>query len=239
MTAAHPLKVLAIGAHPDDCELGCVGTLAKCIERGDQVSIAVVCKGNSASLNMSPEELAEVRHKEAQDAANLLGADLIWMGLPDFGVDHTEDTKRLFSDVIRKTAPDLVITHFHSDYGSDHNNTFFLVLDATLSATIRNFPSDVPPIEKIPLLYMMEPLAGYNFQPQLYVDITDTFGKKLAMLECHSSQMEFMSRYGGQDFRIYMETVARFRGYQCSVKLAEGFIPHASWGHMPAGRVLP
>jgi LmbE family N-acetylglucosaminyl deacetylase len=85
----------------------------------------------------------------------------------------------------------------------------------------------------------MEPLAGYHFQPQVYVDVTDTFSRKLAMLECHRSQMEFMSRYGGQDFRVYMETVARFRGYQCGAKLAEGFIPHASWGHVSAGPVLP
>ena len=85
----------------------------------------------------------------------------------------------------------------------------------------------------------LEPLGGYNFNPHIYVDITATFETKLKMLQCHRSQIEWMSRYGGMDFARYIDVVARFRGYQSRVELAEGFIPHPSYQHVPAGRVLP
>ena len=86
---------------------------------------------------------------------------------------------------------------------------------------------------------MMEPSAGFNFQPQVYVDIGETFETKRQMLQCHRSQLEWMGRLGGLDMRQYIEVAARFRGYQSGVELAEGFIPHASLGHVAAGAVLP
>jgi LmbE family N-acetylglucosaminyl deacetylase len=239
MTVASPLKILAIGAHPDDIELGCAGTLARCIGRGDAVTMAIVCRGDSASCGLPPEELAQVRSREVREAAHVLGADLIEMGLPDYGVWPGRQTVAAFVEVIRRADPNLIITHYHPDYGGDHNNTLLAVLDATVAATVPNFAAGHPATKKIPLLYMMEPLGGFNFQPQVYVDITDTFETKLRMLECHRSQLEWMSRYGGMDCREYVETVARFRGYQSNVRLAEGFVPHGSWGHVPAGSVLP
>lgn len=239
MPESHPLRILAVGAHPDDIELGCAGTLARCVQRGDCVVMAVTCQGNSASAEMAESDLVKLRRQEAEASAGILGAELIWAGLRDFHVECTEENKRIFSDIIRRAQPDVVITHYYQDYGGDHNNTFELVLDATLSATIRNFSSDLPPIPKVPFLYMMEPLGSYGFQPQVYVEITDTFAAKFRMLECHQSQVDFMSRYDGQDFRKSMELVARFRGYQSGVEMAEGFVPHPSWAHMPAYPVLP
>ncbi len=233
------LNILAVGAHPDDVEFGCAGALARCIARGDRATIAIVCRGDSASSDRPPQELAAVRGEEARSAARLLGADLIQMGLPDYGVWYDRETLGRFSDVIRLARPDLVITHFHSDYGGDHNNTLKLVVDATLAAAVPNFPGAHPPLARIPWLYMMEPMGGYGFQPQVYVDVTATLATKLRMLECHQSQMQWMSRYGGLDSRRYVETVARFRGYQAGVEFAEGFIPHASFGHVPPRSVLP
>lgn len=234
-----PLRILAIGAHPDDIELGCAGTLARCIQRGDEVTIAIVCKGDCGSSDMSREELARVRSQEARDAAELLGADLVELGLADFGVEIAASIATLFTDLLRRVNPDVVITHYRDDYGSDHNNTFQLVRDASLAATVPNIESSHPPAKSMPLLYMMEPLGGFDFMPAIYVDIGDTYATKLKMLECHQSQIRWMSRYGGVDFRDYMTTVARFRGYQCQAKYAEAFVPHRSWGHIAAGRVLP
>jgi len=234
-----PLRILAIGAHPDDVELCCAGTLARCIERGDQVTIAIACEGNSASMDRSPEEIVKIRRREANSAARLLGADLIQMGLSDFGVDVNLQTKQLFANAIRQAAPDVILTHYHTDYGSDHNNTFVLVRDAALAATVGNFRTSRPAVTKSPLIYMWEPLAGYGFQPEIYVDVTKTFSTKVNMLKRHKSQREWFLRRGGLDFVDYMETVARFRGYQSGVKLAEGFIPLKNWANIGTGRVLP
>ena len=234
-----PIRILAIGAHPDDVEFCCAGTLARCIERGDQVTIAFACQGESASMDLPPEEIVKIRSREARAAARLLGADLIEMGLSDYGVDVNLATKQLFADAIRQAAPDVILTHFHTDYGSDHNNTFVLVRDAALAATVGNFRTSRPAVSKSPLIYMWEPLAGYGFQPEVYVDVTDTWSTKVKMLNCHKSQREWFRRRGGMDVANYMEVVARFRGYQSGVKLAEGFIPLKNWANIRTGSILP
>jgi N-acetylglucosamine malate deacetylase 1 len=235
-----PLRIAAIGAHPDDVEIACAGTLARCLERGDSVSMIVMCNGNSASTSMLPEELAAVRSGELKNAAKLLGADaLIELGLPDFGVWLQHENLLRLTDAIRQVRPDVVITHFDADYGTDHNHTLKLAQDATLAASVPGVKTEHPPIPGIPYLYMMEPLGSYGFQPHLYVDITSTFKIKIQMLECHRSQIDWMSRYGGMDTREYIETLARFRGFQAGVKYAEGFIAHGSWGHVPPRSILP
>jgi N-acetylglucosamine malate deacetylase 1 len=234
-----PLRILAIGAHPDDVELHCAGTLARCIQRGDQVTIALACKGDSASMDLPGEKITKIRSREAIKAARVLGAELIEMGLSDFGVDVSLETKQLFTDVIRQASPDVILTHFHSDYGSDHNNTFVLVRDAALAATVGNFRTSRPAVSRSPLIYMWEPLAGYSFQPEVYVDITNTFSTKVRMLNCHRSQREWFLRRGGVDFLDYIEVVAQFRGYQSGVKLAEGFVPLKNWANIGTGPVLP
>ncbi len=238
-TGHKPLRILAIAAHPDDVELCCAGTLARCAERGDHVTIAFACKGDTASMDLPGDEIARIRSGEAKNAARVLGADLIPMGLLDYGVDVNLQTKQLFSDVIRQAAPDVIFTHFHPDYGSDHNNTFVLVRDAALAATVGNFRTSRPAVSTLPLIYMWEPIGGYGFQPEVYVDITNTFSTKVKMLHCHKSQREWFLRRGGVDFLDYIEVVAKFRGYQASVKLAEGFIPLKNWANIGARSVLP
>ena len=123
MTSNAPMRILAIGAHPDDIEFGCAGTLARCVQRGDSVVMAVACVGDSASSDLSPEELAKVRSAELKNSARTLGAELIEMGLLDYGVWPNRETAMLFTDVVRQARPDVVITHGNTDYGSDHNNT--------------------------------------------------------------------------------------------------------------------
>lgn len=233
------MRILAIGAHPDDIEFGCAGTLARCVQRGDSVVMAVACVGDSASSDLSPEELAKVRSAELKNSARTLGAELIEMGLLDYGVWPNRETAMLFTDVVRQARPDVVITHGNTDYGSDHNNTHALTLDATVAATVKNVVTDHPAVAKVPYIFLMEPLAGYGFNPHVYVDITETFDVKLRMLQCHVSQMEWMTRYGGFDSCKYIEIAARFRGYQAGVTMAEGFIPHQSHGRVPCGSVLP
>jgi len=233
------LSVLAVGAHPDDIECGCAGTLALCARRGDRITIAIAARGDSASSDLDPEELAALRSREARTSAGLIGAELVELGLDDWSVALTDECRALITDTIRRCSADLVITHFDKDYGSDHNNLLTLTLDASVCATVARLLTDHPPIARIPAVLMMEPLAGFGFEPEVYVDITDTLDTKRRMLECHKSQIEWMSRYGGMDFREYIEVVARFRGYQCGARYAEGFIAHKSFAHVPPARLLP
>ena len=234
-----PLNVLAVGAHPDDIELTCAGTLARCVRRGDTVTVAVLCRGDMASSHLSPDELVKVRSRELENSMKLLNAGLVELGLPDGGVEVNREQKYLVARMLRRVKPDLIITHFDKDYGGDHNHTLSLVLDATVYATVPSVDADTPPLPRIPLLYMMEPLAGHGFDPQVYVDITETFEIKNKMLQCHQSQMEWMRNHGGMDLCNYIDVICRFRGFQARVKYAEGFIPHPSFFHVQAGPVLP
>ena len=234
-----PLRVMAIAAHPDDVELNCAGTLARCRQRGDNITIAIGCKGDSASTSLPGGDLATIRSREARASAEILEAQLIEMGLKDYCVDVNLETKRLFADAIRQANPDIVLTHFHTDYGSDHNNTFVLVRDAALAATVPNFMTARPAIPRMPLIFMWEPYGGYSFQPEIYVDITETMETKVKMLSCHQSQIEWAKNHGGTDFFDFIQTVAKYRGYQSGVKLAEGFISLKNSSNIRAGAVLP
>lgn len=238
-TGRTPLRVLAVAAHPDDAELFCAGTLARYRLRGDHVTIVIACRGDSATLDLPPDELVAVRRREAAESARLLGADLVHLDLPDWAVDVDAAARRRVTDAIRQARPDVLFTHFHTDYGSDHNNTFVLVRDAALMASVPSVVTGHSAVPRAPAIFLWEPLGGFGFQPEVFVDITDTFATKVGMLECHRSQRDWLQRHGGMDFAEYIETVARFRGFQAGVRLAEGFIPLKNWGNLRAHGVLP
>ena len=106
MNTHTPLRILAVGAHPDDVEIACAGTLARCLERGDRVSLIVMCNGNSASTSLGAEELAAIRSKELKAAANVLGVEsLVELGLPDYGVWLQRDILLKLTDAIRQLGP--------------------------------------------------------------------------------------------------------------------------------------
>lgn len=233
------LRVLAIGAHPDDVELCCAGTLARCVERGDHVTVAIACNGDSASFDLAPDDLVKLRSREARAAAKSIGADLIEMGISDWNLDVNIDTKKLFADTIRQARPDVILTHYHTEYGSDHNNTFVLVRDAALAATVPRITTSHKAMKRQPAIFMWEPLGGYGFQPDIYVDITKTLKAKIRMLGCHLSQREWLSRHGGPDFAEYIEVVSRYRGMQAGVAHAEGFVPLKNWAQIAARPLLP
>lgn len=233
------MKIMAIGAHPDDIEIGCAGTLARCTQRGDKVTMVVVCRGEMGSGSLPVKKLLKIRSQEARQSSRLIRAELVELGRADGHAEINHANLNLFTDIIRQIAPDCIITHYHADYSLDHNNTLTLTRDASLYATVPHVRTHHPPLRNIPFLYMMEPLGGYNFQPEVFVDISATFATKLDMLACHKSQIAWMSRYNGMDFRKYIEVVARFRGYQSQVEFAEGFVAHKSWAHIPARPILP
>ena len=88
-------------------------------------------------------------------------------------------------------------------------------------------------------LYYMDTLAGVNFMPTEYVDISDTMDLKLEMLECHESQMKWMRDHDHIDFAEFVKTCARFRGLQCGVTYAEAFTQCQAWPKLTTRRMLP
>lgn len=233
------MKVLAIGAHPDDVELLCAGTLARFARDGNEVFICHLCDGNKGSLTHTSSELAEIRRQEAINSAKVIGATSIWGGLSDGEVVLDLDGRSKVIDVIRQSDPDLIITHSPGDYHSDHVNTSKLVFEATYLANLKLWKSDYDASTKLPYLYYMDTLAGINFEPQEYVDITDTIETKIEMMLNMKSQLGWLKDMHDCDAPEFIKSVAKFRGFQAAVPYAEAFAQQKMYPQGLTRRVLP
>lgn len=217
--------VLVISCHPDDMELACAGTLLKCKERGDKVVICHLSSGNLGHVIIPPDELSVIRANEAKKSAAIGGFDeVIWGGFDDLQIyDNNQEARDKVVDVIKRVDPDFIITHDPNDYMPDHTATSRLVFDACFTATLPNYHTKTEGAAKMVPVYYMDTLAGVNFNPTEYVDVTPFIEKKLEMLECHESQLVWMRDHDGIDFADMVRTCSKYRGYQAGVEYAEGF----------------
>ncbi len=234
------MRILAVGAHPDDIELNCAGTLLKFRKRGDEIFVAVLCNGDKGHYEIGPEELARIRHLEAEAAAKAEGAALVGVGLfPDLEIHSDSESRRKVVEVIRRARPDLILTHWPDDYMCDHSTTGRLVIDASFTASLPNYRTESPHIEAIPPIYFLDTAAAVNFQPTDYVDISDFIEEKAKALLCHQSQYRWLLDHDGIDYVEFMKKHSAFRGIQCGVKYAEAFKRYAVWGRIHPGTSLP
>jgi len=233
------VRVLAVGAHPDDVEFLCAGTLVKCVARGDEVTIAVATNGEVGSSTLAKHEIAAIRKKEAEASASLLGARLIWMGFPDEFLFSDAATRTRFIDVLREANPDFVIAHSPGDYHPDHRISGEIITDARILSTIRNIVTEHPPCAKIPHVYYMDTLGGVDFAPELFVDITREIETKKAMLLKHESQMGFLKDLYGISSVEFMESMAKARGIQSGCRYAEAFRSLRTWPVTAPRSLLP
>ena len=234
------MRVLAIGAHPDDIEIACAGTLAKCVKRGDTVIVCHVSTGNLGHVVIPPEELKVIRANEAKKAGSLAGIEVISAGFNDLDIfDNNKEARDRLVDIIQYADPDFIITHNPDDYMPDHTAVSRLVFDASFSATLPNYKSKLNKAAKLVPIYYMDTLAGVNFVPTEFVDITEEIDLKIEMLNCHESQIVWMRDHDGIDFPDMVRTCSRYRGYQCGVAYAEGFRQCNVYLKNTAKRLLP
>lgn len=235
------MNILAIGCHPDDLEIGCGGTLAKYVKQGHKVVMCHVANGDMGHAIIMPPELREIRTKEAENGGAVLGVtEVINIDVGDLKVDscNSETTKKIIN-VIRYVEPDLIITHSPVDYMRDHLEVNRLVFDASFSSSVPHMPTTSPAFGSIVPIYYMDTLAGVNFLPTEYVDISETIEQKIKAVDCHQSQVKWMKDHDGIDFLDFVRTVSKFRGLQCSVPYAEGFTACMTWPRVPVKRLLP
>jgi len=203
-------RIIAIGAHGDDIELGCGGSIAKAAEQGDVVKMVLVTGTELKTNNNLSIRTSKQAQNEANEAATLLGIkDIEILGYEDTKVPYSVDLISELDEIINKFKPDIIFTHFVFDTHQDHINT----AHSTISAS-RN--------QRSILLY--EPInpsgQGYvAFRPQVYVDISSTINKKIDSLKAHKSQY---SRYSDSWTRG-VKARAAFRGFEMGVDYAECF----------------
>ena len=234
------MRVLAVGAHPDDLEILCGGTLARYVQEGHEVVMCHATTGNRGSFVHTSEEVARIRGGEAKRAAELCGAEEATLGLSDGEVSAADrEQQRLVVDLVRETRPDVILTHSPGDYMGDHNEISRLVFECSFHATLPLYETAKPSHRHVTPIYYMDTLMGLGFQPTEYVDVSAVIDTKTAMLEAHESQLTWLRDHDGVDVVEQMRTVSRFRGLQCGVEYAEGFVPCLTWLRPTTRRLLP
>ncbi|MDA0315409.1 MAG: PIG-L family deacetylase [Bacteroidetes bacterium] len=184
------LKIMFIGAHPDDCDIKGGGTAALFVEMGHQVKFLSVTNGDAGHMEMGGGMLAKRRYAETQEVAKRLG---ITYDVLDNHDGELLPTLEIRLDVIRKIRQwdaDVVISHRPNDYHPDHRYTGILVQDAAFMVGVPNSAADTPPLRKNPVfLYYQDNFQKPNpFQPHIAIDITSVIDKKFDALDAHVSQ---------------------------------------------------
>ncbi len=233
------MRILAVGAHPDDLDILCAGTLAKFAKRGDEIFMGILTDGSKGHFRTPPAELAEIRKSEATESSEVIGAELIWLGMPDACLFDDERTRLRVIDMMRIAKPDLIMTHSPNDYHPDHRMASKLVFDATYIATVPHMKTEHSHYEAVAPIYYMDTPAGFDFQPEVYVNITDTIDKKKEMMSKHQSQVQWLKEHDNIDILDFIDITAKFRGLQCGAMYAEGFRLKRGWLGISKERLLP
>jgi len=233
------MVILAVGAHPDDIEFLCAGTLAKYAQAGHKVFVCHLCSGNRGHTTIPMEELGRIRTTEAVEAAKIIAAEALTLNIDDVDIFVDRETTLRVIDLIRQVRPDVIITHSPDDYMPDHTVTSKLVYDASFVATVPHTVTKHKYHDKLAPIYYMDNMAGLNFSPTDYVDISDTIEIKREMLLCHKSQQQWLREHDNIDIIEFMETLSKFRGMQCGVAFAEAFRRLNVWGKVTPERLLP
>jgi N-acetylglucosamine malate deacetylase 1 len=244
-------KILAVGAHPDDVEFMCAGLLALLRNIDCEVHIATLTLGDCGSADQDAEKIQAIRRAEARSACEILGATYHSLDFFDLCIYNDDHANRQVTALLREVDPTIVVTHSPQDYLSDHETTSTLVRNACFYASVPNYktPRWRGRTSSIPYLYYAHPMEGIDIfgrpvLPDLYVDVTDVFTLKTAMLGCHNSQREWLRiQHGMDDYVDSMRHWSLALGQQAaatsgkSVGFAEAYRQHGGHAY-PHDQVL-
>lgn len=194
-------SLLAIGSHPDDIEYGCGASLTKYARHGHAVHLWVATRGGQGGP-------ADERWREMEASAVRMGAAGLYCGeYTDTQVPLSQELVAQLESVLRQVRPRFIFTHWRDDTHQDHRH----LTACTLSAT-----------RYIPNLLFYEGPTSQNFNPTVFVDISEELENKLALLSLHASQI---ARTNIEQTTILdmARSAASFRGIQARVRYAEGF----------------
>jgi N-acetylglucosamine malate deacetylase 1 len=199
------LRILFIGAHPDDVDIKAGGTAARWCAGGHVVRMVSLTDGRAGHHAMPGPELARRRRAEAQAAAAVIGATYEILDHPDGEFDDRLEYRREVIRLIRSFGPDLIVTHRSTDYHPDHRFAGLLVQDASYLLTVPAICPEVPHLAACPvILHFSDAFTRpCRFEPHVVVDIDAEFDRMVAMLHCHESQFyEWLPYNAGQPEQV-------------------------------------
>ena len=205
------MRILAVGAHLDDIEIACGGTLAKAIENGHQIKVLIMSKSGYTNKEGKVQRSDEVAVEEGTEALHVLGIrDIEILDFPTKDIPWRSDVVNAIDVCFADYEPDVIFTHHPFDTHQAHAG----VSNATVAAARRKNT-----------VFFYEPITPSGrsyvpFRPQLYVDIGSTIDKKIASLREHKSEY---NKFGAEDWINGVHARCGFRGYEIGKKYAEAF----------------
>ncbi len=222
------MHLVLMGAHPDD-ETFASGTIAKYVDRGHRATIVHATRGGKGHWEIPTDELRKIRTKEMTKAAEILGADVMFLDFEDANVPYGDMLREAFVDVYRKLKPDIVLTFHPLVKRDDHRMVGAAASDASLKASLPLHVTGMPVHRPEPDIYFFgSPTSGH--EPDTYIDITDHMDVKIESFRQHVSQWQKWGKSPDEqgDFmeRLIERYTHRFRelGMKAGVGYAEAFI---------------
>jgi N-acetylglucosamine malate deacetylase 1 len=207
-----PLRLLIIGAHPDDADYAAGGTAALYRAAAHDVRMVSLTNGDAGHHKMAGPELARRRKAEAAASGAVIGAAYEVFDNRDGELLPSLEIRKQVIHLIRTFRPDLVLTHRPNDYHPDHRYTSQLVQDAAYMVTVPAIVSEVPHLASNPVIaYLPDDFQKpYPFQPAIAVAVDDVIDKVIDMLHCHTSQFyEWLPYNAGAAHEVPQDEAAR------------------------------
>lgn len=205
---------LAVAAHPDDIEFMMAGTLLLLKNQGYEIHYMNLSTGNCGSLEYDSSTTTEIRLKEAQNSAKILGAQFHGPICNDFEIFYGLDLLRKLTGVIRKVKPSVILTHSPSDYMEDHMNTSRLAVTAAFIRGVPNFAADYSAVDNYNCAVyhalphsLLDPLRR-KIIPEIFIDTTAVQTVKREALGAHKSQQNWLE--DSQKMNSYIQAMENF-----------------------------
>lgn len=205
------MKILAVGAHLDDIEIACGGTLAKSVRNGHDVKVLIMSRSGYTNKDGQVQRSDETAVNEGTNALHVLGInDIEILDFPTKDIPFTSDVVNAIDICIDAYDPDIIFTHHPFDTHQAHVG----VSNATIAAARRKNT-----------VFFYEPITPSGrsyvaFRPQLYVDIESTIDLKIASLREHKTEY---NKFGAEDWIVGVHSRCGYRGYEIGKKYAETF----------------
>jgi LmbE family N-acetylglucosaminyl deacetylase len=235
------MHLVFIGAHPDD-ETYASGTIAKYVAYGHKATIVHTTRGGKGHWDIPTPELEELRTREMQEAAHVLGADVRFLDYSDASVPMDDELRETIVDVYRELKPDIVLTFHPLVWRDDHRRVGQAASDASLKASLPLHETGYPAHRPEPEIFFFGSLMTKQ-KPDVYVDVTDYMDQKIESFRKHRSQWQDWGKppeeQGDYLDRVIQRYMHRFREYgrRCGVGYAEAFISKS--GQCFAHELLP
>lgn len=210
---ADELRVLVLGAHPDDAEFHAGGTITRLRSKQVVVKVVSVTDGRSGHHRIPPDEVVAIRRAEAAEAGKIWGAENVTWDFPDGALQPTLELRSAIIREIRRFAPQLVLTHRTCDYHPDHRAVGQAVQDASYMVTVPHVCSDTPALRNDPVVaYMCDLFSKPNrLSADIVMDVTVELETVVRVAACHRSQFfEWLPYHDGTLETVPADAKARF-----------------------------